>query len=247
LLQNVTFSPDQVVSSRLVFSPEWGLRIRSASAESRRHDPYFQLKERGSVTAHRALAAAVLLVTAGCSQHVTGAPRPVRAATTAPADDLHALVRQWWQRAAAIPESQYFDPKLCGLRQPADVWLLGGGAPKGEAHRRCAVPAHRPLLAPVLNEQILAGQPSPPALIQSPMYVRLDGRPMTPTRVDNDRPYAIRAVKGNAIAVLRDGARVTDRGYWVLLPGLTPGVHRLTIRTPAERERPSIDWTLTAT
>ena len=203
------------------------------------------------MTARRAAVVAVLLTTVGCSGNVTPAARPVRppipsaVPTTEPAGDLPALVREWWQRAAGIPGAKYFDPKLCGLKQPADVWLLGGGAPRGDDHRHCAVPAHRPVLAPVLNEQFPAGQPSPPALTHIPMSVRLDGRPMTPARVDNDRPYAIRAVQGTAPG-LPDGARVTDRGYWVLLPGLAPGEHRLTISTPAERERPAIEWTLTA-
>jgi hypothetical protein len=198
-----------------------------------------------------AAAAAILLATAGCSQRDTSgtARAPSAIVTTSPtvaAVVLHAAVRRWWQRAAAIPQAQYFDPKLCGLKQPPDVWLLGGGAPKGQTHRRCALPAHQPILVPVVNEQIPAGSPSSPPLDPIPMDVRLDGRPITPTRVDNDQPYKIRAVPGNALAGIRDGERVTDRGYWVLLPGLAPGRHQLIIRTASEPDSPNREWTLTA-
>ncbi|MCO6005795.1 hypothetical protein NE236_12450 [Actinoallomurus purpureus] len=50
-----------------------------------------------------------------------------------------------------------------------------------------------------------------------------------------------------SVLVFDDEPLITDHGYWVLIPGLTLGEHRLTIRTPAWRQRPSVDWTLTAT
>lgn len=73
------------------------------------------------------------------------------------------------------------------------------------------------------------------------MDVRLDGRPVRPVRVDDDRAYRIRAVPHNADGSI-DGELVTDRGYWVLLPGLTPGEHRLVVTAGGRRTR----WALTA-
>ncbi|WP_460351708.1 hypothetical protein [Actinoallomurus acanthiterrae] len=159
--------------------------------------------------------------------------------------DLHDTVRRWWRRSVAMPRTAYSAPKGCGLQQPADIWLLGGGLNTGGPHRRCDVAAGRPILAPVYVGIAAAGLPSPwePLPDPGPMDVRLDGRPLTPTEIANDRPYRLHAVPGSG---MRDGTLVSDRGYWVLLPGLTRGVHTLIIRMPRFRERPYLEWTLTA-
>jgi hypothetical protein len=157
-------------------------------------------------------------------------------------------VRQWWQRVAAIPYRDFFGVNGCGLHQPADVWLLGGGPDPNASHRRCTVTAGRPILAPVDTAVAEADLPSPsepsgPLPNPGPMDIRLDGRSITPTEVANDLPYRVHAVPG---ALLRDGERISYQGYWVLLPGLTPGVHTLTIRIPNLRQHPYLEWTLTA-
>ncbi|GAA4625281.1 hypothetical protein GCM10023196_028810 [Actinoallomurus vinaceus] len=197
------------------------------------------------------VAAAALLVTAACSQH-TGTPigRTVEAPsphtlTPSAALDLHAAVRRWWQRSVAMPRSQYFTPKGCGLKQPADIWLLGGGPAGDETHRRCDVPANRLILAPVITGLADTDLPSPsePMPDSGPMDVRLDGRSLTPVKIEN-RPYRLHGAPGS---VVRGDVRVTDDGYWVLLPGLAPGVHTLTIRIPGLHERPYLAWTLNAT
>ena len=148
--------------------------------------------------------------------------------------DIASAVRQWWQRVASISGPRYFDSRLCGLKQPGKVWLLGGGAPRGEAERSCTVTANLPILAPVANyfELSTDGPHHIPTLSPNQMNVTLDGKPLTPIRVANSRPYEITsAVPGNSLD-LRDGMRVVDGGYWVLIdPGLAPGRHRLDIRT----------------
>ncbi|MFB9837340.1 hypothetical protein, partial [Actinoallomurus acaciae] len=155
--------------------------------------------------------------------------------------DPASAVRQWWLRAASISASRYFDPRLCGLNQPPAIWLLGGGAPRGETERTCAVPANRPILAPVANYSAPADgpRPTPPA---ARMDVTLDGRSLTPIRVTNSGPYVIAsAVPGNPVE-FESGERVVDDGWWVLIdPGLAPGRHRLDIRVSGASSRL---WTL---
>jgi hypothetical protein len=201
---------------------------------------------------HAAVAVAVFIAMAGCSHPDAGrtarAPSskvihtPTAVAST-PTVDLELAVRRWYRRAAALPASQYFNPELCGLKQPVGIWLLGGGAPRGQKQRRCVVPSRRPILAPVVNELIPNGLPSPPPLAETRMDVRLDGKPLTPTRVDNRQPYVLQAVDGSALAGVAEGKDVTDRGYWVLLPGLAPGRHELVIRGAGSSQ---VEWTLTA-
>ncbi|MCO5973990.1 hypothetical protein [Actinoallomurus soli] len=56
-----------------------------------------------------------------------------------------------------------------------------------------------------------------------------------------------KAVPGGALSGVADEGSVTDRGFWVLLPGLAPGRHRLVISAQAEVPGPSrVEWTLTA-
>lgn len=180
-----------------------------------------------------ALAAAALavLATPGCSGRTTDPASSVKVSRS-PAEsvDIAAAVRLWWQRAASTPKAQYFDPRLCGLKQSYTIWLLGGGASNGRQPRSCEVPAHHPILAPVINELLPAvPDASNRPLVRSQMSVKLDGRSLTPTEVTNNKPYAISAVPGNPIGLRAGDRNATDRGYWVLLDhGLAPGRHRLT-------------------
>src|SRR4051812_22342532 len=168
-----------------------------------------------------------MLATPGCAARTTGPARPTSSAKASERIGIAAAVRLWWQRAASTPKTQYFDPRLCGLKQPPGIWLLGGGATSGGQRRTCEVPTHQPILAPVINE-LLPPVPDaahwPPA--RNRMSVTLDGRSLTPTKVANDRPYSISAVPGNPIGLRAGDQTATDRGYWVLIsPGLAPGRH----------------------
>jgi hypothetical protein len=168
--------------------------------------------------------------------------------------DIASAVRQWWRRVASISRSRYFDPRLCGLKQPGTVWLLGGGtpqqmggvAPQGTPERFCKVRANLPILAPVANEFEVVTDVPPriPTLSPNQVNVMLDGKPLTPVWVANSRPYKIMsAVPGNSLE-LHAGTRLVDGGYWVLIdPGLAPGRHHLNIRN---FDTPNRLWTLVA-
>jgi hypothetical protein len=159
---------------------------------------------------------------AGCSKQSMGtagsAPSHKSVSTTVQPTgniDIASAVRQWWQRAASISGSRYFDPRLCGLKQPGKVWLLGGGAPPGKAQRSCTITANLPILAPVSNyfELSTDGPHHIPTLSPNQMNVTLDGKALTPIRVTNSRPYKITsAVPGNPLD-LRNGMRVVDGGW----------------------------------
>jgi hypothetical protein len=196
--------------------------------------------------------AVAVLATAGCSNQSAAKDGPTAdAAASPPAQragtvDMASAVRQWWQRAASISSSRYFDPRLCGLKQPDTIWLLGGGAPRGKSQRSCAVPADRPILAPVANYLAPAADAShlTPTLSPTQMNVTLDGKPLTPTRVTNSRPYRLVSVAPDNPLELHDRMRVIDDGYWVLIsPGLAPGRHQLNLHASGT---PTRLWTLTA-
>lgn len=130
------------------------------------------------------VAAAALLAAAGCSQHTGGstgrtAAAPFPSTFTPSAPLLHDAVRRWWRRSVAMPRSQYLTPKGCGLKQPADIWLLGGGPVQDEAHRRCGVPANRSILSPVIQGLADTGllSPSEPVIDSGPLDVRIHHAP----------------------------------------------------------------------
>jgi hypothetical protein len=193
-----------------------------------------------------------VLTAAGCSKQSADGDGPTAHAAasiqTQPAEtvDMASAVRQWWQRAASIPRSRYFDPRLCGLRQPDRIWLLGGGAPQGKSQRTCAVPAHQPILAPVVNYLVPVADASRvmPTLPPTQMNVTLDGKPLTPARITNSRPYRIVSAAPDNPMEVHDRMPVIDDGYWVLIhPGLAPGRHRLNVHASG---MPTRLWTLTA-
>lgn len=75
-------------------------------------------------------------------------------ATTAGADDLAQLQREWWQWIMATPASHspVYDKtgKFCTMGQRGEYWFLAGST-GGRVTRSCTVPRGVKLLVPVVN------------------------------------------------------------------------------------------------
>jgi hypothetical protein len=162
-------------------------------------------------------------------------------------------VRWWrWVHRFADGERPYQDPdgSRCALGQDEDgpVWFLAGTDGRSEVRRRCQVPTGKYLLVPVINMYFHA-----PRIGE---YAHSCDQVKAQVMVNNDALVsAVVVLDGKALA---RPARLTSRcfdpfpdgddpdgdvedrkhpgpyhaaadGYWLLLPPLAPGKHRLVI------------------
>lgn len=157
-------------------------------------------------------------------------------------------VRWWrWTHGFADGARPYQDPdgSRCALGQDehGPVWFLAGTDGRSEVRRRCQVPAGKHLLVPVINMYFHA-----PRIGE---YAHSCGQVKAQVMVNNDALVsAVAVLDGKA---LPRPARLTSRcfdpfpegdeedrkhpgpyhaaadGYWLLLPPLAPGRHRLVI------------------
>lgn len=156
---------------------------------------------------------------------------------------------RWWRWAHSFDDGQrpYQDPDggRCALGQDEDgpVWFLAGTDGRSEVRRRCQVPVGKHLLVPVINMYFHA-----PRIGE---YAHDCDQVKAQVTVNNDALVsAVAVLDGKA---LPRPARLTSRcfdpfaqgdkedrrhrgpyhaaadGYWLLLPPLAPGKHRLVI------------------
>lgn len=156
---------------------------------------------------------------------------------------------RWWRWAHSFDDGQrpYQDPdgSRCALGKDEDgpVWFLAGTDGRSEVRRRCQVPAGKHLLVPVINMYFHA-----PRIGE---YAQRCDQVKAQVMVNNDALVsAVTVLDGKA---LPRPARFTSRcfdpfpegdeedrkhpgpyhaaadGYWMLLPPLAPGRHRLVI------------------
>lgn len=118
--------------------------------------------------------------------------------------------------------------------QPADVWFLAGTF-GGAAHRRCVVPAGRPLFFPLINmfrNTFLFVGLKAPVLPHASGSAELNGMPLESHAVTNQRKFPVAAVTGGPFGV---SGRLNLRawGLWSHVDGLGPGDYVLEIRGEA--------------
>lgn len=200
-----------------------------------------------------ALAAACLslAVLAGTVAHAApaGAAAPLRSQRTPVGGlDPATWTERWWQWALSFPEGlePYTDRdgSRCAMGQDEDapVWFLAGTDGSFHANRRCRVPLGKHVLVPVINKHLSMPRTGPYAAGCAAMreqvgvhnerlvsaVVLLDGR-----RVDADGAVRLRSpdcydpATGESPSA-GDWHAAAD-GYWVLLPPLPAGLHRLSI------------------
>ncbi len=138
-------------------------------------------------------------------------------------EQARSLTARWLQWAHSMPEasSPIADPtgQHGALNQPDDVWFLAGTS-GGRAHRRCAVPAGRPLFFPLFN---MWGQSDDLVCPQATGAAVLDGEQLPVLTVHNKEWIRIPAVAGKRFRKVSVGMW----GFWSYHPGLPAGGHQL--------------------
>ncbi|WP_064747525.1 hypothetical protein [Lysobacter antibioticus] len=191
--------------------------------------------------------------TASTAIAAPAAPQPVPAplGSVAEVDGVAAAewTARWWRWVYAFPAGRepYRDRSgaQCAQGQDADgpVWFLAGTDGRFDVKRRCRVPAGRHLLVPAINmyfhaplrgenamscarvkaEAALNNQ----ALVSA--VVLLDGRPLArPVRLVS-RCFDTFAASRDSLRERGGRVRAAADGYWLLLPPLAPGRHRLVV------------------
>jgi hypothetical protein len=165
-----------------------------------------------------------------------------------------ALSAQWWQWAWSMPAGN--DPvndttgASCMIGQRGPVWFLAGARSSEPVTRRCSIPEGVVLFFPVINSGFVyvpdCGDPNlsiaelrtllaPFIDDASGLSVVLDGRPVKSLRRVRSDVFATvfprRNVLGaDCIVPGKVYSPSLDDGYYVKLPGLRAGTHRLRIR-----------------
>lgn len=156
-------------------------------------------------------------------------PTPTPEPPPEPATDAE-LARRWWQWAAAEPwsTSPLADPDGgdCHRNQPDDVWFLAPSV-GGDAERACTIPRGRDVFVPVLvrwcDPEVECGFTDPQGA------ALLDDEGLTLVPVSNTAPYEVAGVADNPVTPSGEPMTVTDTGWWVRIPDLTPGNHELVV------------------
>lgn len=180
------------------------------------------------------------------------AATPKAAATAAPAAvggvSAAEWTVRWWQWSDRFPYGlkpyQDRDGGRCAMQQDEDgpVWFLAGTDGRFQAQRRCRVPLGKHLLVPVINmfyqgpregadapgcERLRASAARNNDALVSAVAL-LDGKPLpAPARLIT-RCFDPSADEAAGEAGDGDYQAVAD-GYWLLLPPLPAGLHRLSI------------------
>lgn len=202
---------------------------------------------------HRRRAGAVLAAALFLAAPLASAA-PVASATRAPAAvggvSAAEWTVRWWRWTHSFPNGlePYLDRdgRRCAMGQDEDgpVWFLAGTDGRFDARRRCQVPLGKHLLVPVINMYFHGPRLGENAMDCAEVkrraavnndylvsaVVLLDGKPLPrPARLVS-RCFDPQAERDDAGPDDRRGVvRAAADGYWLLLPPLAPGPHRLSV------------------
>lgn len=151
----------------------------------------------------------------------------------------------WWSWAAGSPSGR--NPvedttgEFCSVGQPSDIWFLAGTF-GGSVTRRCAIPAGRTLVAPVVNQR--GAEAVCAAFMETAAgTLTVDGKEATLKRWQAT-PITITGVPGNP-ASDEGSVRAYGCGLWGVIPPLAPGTHTVGIRGSSGDFRTSVNYELT--
>lgn len=198
------------------------------------------------------LAAVLILVAPLASAAAVAAASQASASTPAAVGGFSAAewTVRWWRWTLSFPDGlePYLDRdgSRCAMGQDGDgpVWFLAGTNGRFDAKRRCQIPTGKHLLVPVINMYVYRPRLGPYAMDCAEVKRRaavnndylvsavalLDGKPLPrPARLIS-RCFDPQAERDDSGPDDRRGVwRAAADGYWLLLPPLTPGPHRLSI------------------
>lgn len=111
--------------------------------------------------------------------------------------------------------------------------------------RRCAVPADRTLVAPIVN--LVATQEDCAAFMNAASgSFMLDGK-KTELQRWSATPVTVTGVAGNPVTQAEGQTQGYGCGLWATVPPLAPGAHEASIRGTSGDLRVSVDYELTVT
>ena len=113
-----------------------------------------------------------------------------------------------------------------GVDQPDDVFFLAGTF-GGTVHRRCAVPAGRPLFLPAVNMWQVGDEPAP-VLEEGFGHVLVDARPVALEAVATI-PFEVAGALLNPVTRSRRAVPVTVWGLWAHVAALDAGTHEVRV------------------
>ena len=173
-------------------------------------------------------------------------------------ESLSELSAQWWQWAISIPakvnpltDVGALGGQYCMVGQRGDVWFLAGSTSGRETRRSCTLPEGMPLYFPAINTVWINtpecdGEAFNVAQLRAKAAADIDGATGLSVLLNNRPVKNLRRVRSEVFAVAfpddnifgsppclkRDQlySPAVDDGYYVRLPGLSQGVHHLSIR-----------------
>jgi hypothetical protein len=224
--------------------PDIATIIADPSGNGKRHACL--IAQRALSTCSRVLLALFLTSASGAVADPVG---PVLPPDSIIADrDLAWYAQDWWQWAFSMPTDQSpirdTDGRLCGVNQDGSVWYLAGGFGTARIHRSCTVPAGRFLFFPIINTVVTTapGQARTCEEVRTEaarnndryvhLMVEIDGVRIPDLQQTRIAPTTCFDLAGRASPDLKPRPfypTATD-GFWVMLPPLPPGDHRLEFR-----------------
>lgn len=162
--------------------------------------------------------------------------------------DLAWYAQDWWQWAFSMPTDQSpvrdTDGHLCGVNQDGAVWYLAGGFGTARIHRTCTVPEGRFLFFPIINTVVTTppGQARTCEEVRTEaaqnndryvhLMVEIDGVRIPDLQQTRIAPTTCFDLAGRASPDLepRPFYPTATDGFWVMLPPLPRGDHRLEFR-----------------
>jgi hypothetical protein len=191
----------------------------------------------------RVAAGFIVALLCACAAQV---PAPVPPGEKADGLDQRALAAQWWQWAMAepVPTNPVRDRTgvHCAVGQRGNVWFLAGGFGSSKISRTCSIPAGRYVFFPIINMVQWPGEDDTGytcararqlvALNNDTaidLFASIDGvglQNLKAHRVRTEACFDVFARVPREAEPPRGFPAATD-GYWLLLPPLAKGEHRI--------------------
>jgi hypothetical protein len=194
------------------------------------------------------LAAAALTSLGGAASASAATPAshaaPASVASPAWPTQATLLSAQWWNWAVGQPASNSpLKGANCAVGQSGHLWNLAGAPTTKPITRSCTLPSDKSILQPVINGECSNVEGNGPTdqdlkkcatglIAGFTGSASLDGRTL-PVVLLTSQPFALHYKAGNVFGIGGNRTGTTKSvasGFWVKLPPLSPGCHRLHVK-----------------